>query len=60
MINIDKIKEILKDMNLRAVAKGAGIHENSLYRIMAGQSCRFDTLSKIVVYLQRKGFNLNG
>lgn len=60
MVNIDKIKEILKDMNLRAVAKGAGIHENSLYRIMAGQSCRFDTMSKLVVYLQRKGFNLNG
>lgn len=60
MVNIDKIREILKDMNLRAVAKGAGIHENSLYRIMAGQNCRFDTFSKLVVYLQRKGFNLNG
>lgn len=51
----------LRHMNLRAVAREAGVHSNTLYAFMAGRSKLCDkTMEKLRTYLESKGFNLNG
>lgn len=53
MHTIEEIKALLRNHNLRAVARAAGIHENGLYRIMSGatRSPRYDTVMKLARYI---------
>lgn len=58
MIEIEELKRILADRNLQAVAKGAGIHPNALYRLMAGKSDpRYSTVKRIMAYLIKEQKN---
>lgn len=55
MITLDEIKRQLKDMNLRAVSRGAGVHYNALYRLVNGETNpSYETVHKIVSYLEAK------
>ncbi|WVH13954.1 hypothetical protein CASP1_00031 [Alcaligenes phage CASP1] len=55
MITLDEIKRQLKDMNLRAVSRGAGVHYNALYRLVNGDTNpSYETVHKIVSYLEAK------
>lgn len=51
----------LRHMNLRAVSRETGVHSNTLYAFMAGKSklCA-KTMDKLRIYLEARGFNLNG
>jgi DNA-binding phage protein len=53
MMDIEKIKLILKDRNLKAVALGAGIHYNALYRMMSGGTQpKYETVKKLTDYIE--------
>lgn len=54
-MTLEKIKKVLADRNLRAVAKGAGVHYNTLYHIATGSNAnaRASTLAKITAYLEK-------
>lgn len=55
MTELDKLRQLLADRNLRAVARGAGVHPNSLYRLMAGStSPRYETVRRVMAYLMRQ------
>lgn len=57
MLTLEQIKAYLKDANLRAVAESAGVHENSLYRLMNGQEPKYSTVKKLSDYIEGK-FNV--
>ena len=61
MTELDKIRQLLADRNLQAVARGAGVHPNSLYRLMAGStSPRYETVRRVMAYLMRHEATHNG
>ena len=61
MTELDKLRQLLADRNLRAVARGAGVHPNSLYRLMAGStSPRYETVRRVMAYLRRQEATHNG
>lgn len=61
MTELDKLRQLLADRNLRAVARGAGVHPNSLYRLMAGStSPRYETVRRVMAYLMRQEAAHNG
>lgn len=55
MLTLEKIKELLKDCNLSAVAQSAGIHPNTLYRMMDGQQPKYATVKTLSDYFEDKG-----
>ena len=60
MPELDKLRQMLADMNIQAVARGAGVHPNVLYRIMAGATNpRYETVQRVMNYLT-KGTVQNG
>jgi predicted transcriptional regulator len=60
MPELDKLRQMLADMNIQAVARGAGVHPNVLYRIMAGATNpRYETVQRVMNYLT-KGAAQNG
>ena len=55
MQELDKLRQMLDDMNLQSVARGAGVHPNALYRLMAGgTNPRYATVQRIMNYLTKK------
>lgn len=54
-MEINEIREKLRDRNLRHVARAIGIHENSLYRLVKNEDANpsYETVRKIVNYLER-------
>ena len=55
MPELDKLRQKLSDMNIQAVARGAGVHPNSLYRLMAGAtSPKYETVQLVLAYLNRQ------
>lgn len=50
---IEQIKEVLKDRNLKAVALGADISAGSLYKLMDGSTTKpsWELISKLKKYL---------
>ena len=55
MPELDKLRQMLADMNIQAVARGSGIHPNVLYRIMAGTTNpRYETVQRLVKYLTNR------
>ncbi len=58
-MEIEKLRSILKLLNLKEVARESGVHPNTLYRIAAGGEARYSTVMRVMVYLKSKGM-LNG
>ncbi len=60
MPELEKLRQMLADMNIQAVARGAGVHPNVLYRIMTGATNpRYETVQRVMNYLT-KGTVQNG
>lgn len=60
MPELEKLRQMLADMNIQAVARGAGVHPNALYRLMAGSSSpKYETVQRVMNYLT-KGTAQNG
>lgn len=53
MLTLDQIQDRLKHSNLKAVAEAAGIHYNTLYKLM-NEDCdpAYSTIKKLSDYLQ--------
>jgi hypothetical protein len=61
MLDADKIRAALADLNLAAVAEATGIHKNGLYAFRSGKTTlRYDSMVKLVKYLQQRESILNG
>ena len=61
MMELDKIRAALADLNLTAVAAATGIHKNGLYAFKHGRTTlRYDSMVKLVKYLQARENILNG
>ena len=54
MPELEKLRQMLADRNIQAVARGAGVHPNVLYRMMAGASPKYETVQRVMVYLNRQ------
>ena len=52
MLNVEQIKEQLKDRNLRAVSRAVGLHENTIYRFINDRDPRWSTVEKLSKYLE--------
>lgn len=53
MLTLEQVKQRLSHMNLKRVAKEAGVHHNALYRLMnGGVSPRYETVKKISDWLE--------
>lgn len=53
MLTLEQIKDRLKHSNLRAVAEAAGIHYNTLYRLMnSNLDPSYSTVKALSDYLQ--------
>lgn len=55
LIDLERIRNALKDRNIMAVARACGVHHNALYRFMKKETTpRYEVLAKIVKYLKSK------
>jgi DNA-binding phage protein len=55
VIELDKLREILSDRNLSAVAKGAGLAPRTLYAFVRnGGDPRYSTIVRLLRYLERQ------
>jgi DNA-binding phage protein len=55
MITLDELKEQLKPYKLSRIAKGAGIHYNTIYAIAKGTgNPRYETITKLVTYMKKE------
>lgn len=55
MPELEKLRKLLADRNIQAVARGAGVHPNALYRLMAGStSPKYETVQRVMAYLMRQ------
>lgn len=55
MPDLEKLRQMLADMNIQAVARGAGVHPNALYRLMAGSSNpKYETVQRVMNYLTKE------
>jgi len=57
---LDRLRQIMKTLNLRDVSRGSGVHVNTLYRIANGGGAQYDTVQRILSYLQTQGIRVNG
>lgn len=56
MMTLDELKKILSTMNLKQVARDAGIHYNAIYRLVnGGTNPSYETVQKIIAHLESKG-----
>ena len=61
MPELEKLRKLLADRNIQAVARGAGVHPNSLYRLMSGSTNpRYETVRRVMAYLMRQKATHNG
>jgi DNA-binding phage protein len=60
MPELEKLRQMLADRNIQAVARGAGVHPNVLYRMMAGASPKYETVQRVMAYLNRQEAVTNG
>ena len=55
MQDLETLRRQLADRNIQAVAKGANVHPNALYRLMRAESSpRYETVQRVASYLQRQ------
>jgi len=52
MLTVDEIKEKLKDRKIPVVAASIGVHENTIYRFIAGRDSRWSTVEKLSAYFE--------
>ena len=52
MLTLEAIKVKLKDMNIRAVSKACGLHENTVYSLVHGKRPSYDTVKALSDYLE--------
>ena len=57
---LDRLREVLAVCNLREVARGSGVHPNTLYRIANGSGANYETVRKLLDYLKQKGWRVDG
>ena len=51
----DRIRRAAADRNLQAVARGAGVHPNALYRLIAGRTRpQYETVQRVWDYLESR------
>jgi DNA-binding phage protein len=61
MPELEKLRQLLSDRNIQAVARGAGVHPNALYRLMSGAtSPKYETVQRVMAYLTRQEAAHNG
>jgi DNA-binding phage protein len=52
-MTLNEVRERLKDSNLMAVSKAAGVHYNALYRLMnESTNPQYETVQKLISYLE--------
>jgi DNA-binding phage protein len=52
-MTLSDVRERLKDSNLMAVSKAAGVHYNALYRLMnESTNPQYETVQKLISYLE--------
>lgn len=52
-MTLDDIRKQLEDRNIQAVARGAGIHPNAIYRLISGKTRpMYETVEKLRKYLE--------
>jgi len=50
---LDDVKDLLKDRKINVVAKGTGLHSNTVYKISKGKTIpHTSTLEKLYKYLK--------
>lgn len=55
MKHLKEIRTALEDSNLKAVAEKTGVHQNTIYRIMSGETNpSYETVMKLVDYINNK------
>jgi len=56
MPELERMRDLLVDMNLQAVARGSGVHPNVLYRIVSGKNNNpsYETVRKVMTYLETR------
>lgn len=59
-MSLDRLRSVLSAMNLREVARGAGVHPNTVYRLANGSGAHYETVRKIMDYLKSKGWKVDG
>lgn len=59
-MTMERLREVLNLLNLREVSRECGVHENTLYRIAKGHEARYSTVMRIVDYLAKKGWRIDG
>jgi len=52
MLTVDEIKEKMKDRKIKVVAEAVDMHENTIYRFLAGRDSRWSTVEKLSAYLE--------
>jgi len=52
MLTIEQIRKRMQDRNIKAVAEAIGVHQQSLYRIMAGSEPSYRVLKLLSDYLE--------
>lgn len=56
MITIERIRQLLKDANIKAVAQAAGLNPHTVYRLMdENAEPRYSTVKAISDYFDDKG-----
>ena len=52
-MELDEIRTLLDDMNLRAIAEATGVSYNKLTRLANGSAApRYDTVIRVIKYLE--------
>lgn len=54
MLTPEEVKNQLKDMNLKAVSRNAGVPYNTLYHFVNGRDSRVSVVQKLSEYLEKK------
>ncbi len=54
MLTPDEVRIKLKDMNLKAVARNAGLGYMTVYNLTKGKDCRGSVIEKLSKYLEDK------
>jgi len=52
MLTVEEIKEKMKDRKIKVVADAVDMHENTIYRFLAGRDSRWSTVEKLSKYLE--------
>lgn len=61
MNELEQVRKRLRLMNIKAVADGAGVHVNVVYRMAHGHTRpRYETVRRVADYLRQQGMMCDG